>query len=132
MKRVILALLLAGGATAALACEPALRGAGVRTISGQTYVVAWRAHPPIRVGEFFELEVAACSRRANPPATLRVDARMPAHGHGMNYRPAVATRGAGRFVAGGLLLHMPGAWELSFDLRGVDGAETLRADVSVP
>ncbi len=31
-----------------------------------------------------------------------------------------------------LLLHMPGAWEQTFDLRGVDGAETLRADLGVP
>ncbi len=132
MKRIAFGMLLIAGTAAALACEPALRGAGVRTIEGQTYVVAWRANPAIRVGDFFALDVAACSRGNNAPTTLRVDAQMPEHRHGMNYRPTVSSRGEGRFAVAGLMLHMPGRWELTFDLRGADGAETLRTNLPVP
>jgi hypothetical protein len=57
------------------------------------------------------------------PATgsLRVDAAMPEHRHGMNTEPVVTPRGGGRFDAQGLLLHMPGRWEIYFDVteRGV-------------
>jgi hypothetical protein len=114
-------------AVAARACEPQLAGEGVRRLEGKTYVLAWRAEPPpLKVSEFFALEVAACDRAGGRPLELRVDAQMPEHRHGMNYRPSVASRGGGRFTATGLLLHMPGRWEFSFDVRGEAGAEVLR------
>jgi hypothetical protein len=50
---------------------------------------------------------------------------MPAHRHGMNYRPTVAARGGGRYRAEGLLLHMPGAWEFRFDVRTSAGHERI-------
>jgi len=50
------------------------------------------------------------------PGMLRVDARMPAHGHGMNYVAKVKAFGAGRYQADGLLFHMPGRWEFVFDV----------------
>jgi len=52
---------------------------------------------------------------------------MPEHGHGMNYRPTIEVLGDGRFRASGLLLHMPGRWQLSFTV----GDETLRAALTV-
>jgi hypothetical protein len=130
------AALLLGLALAppASACEPAMNGEGVRRISGKDYVLAWRPEPaPLRVSEFFALEVAVCSNAANAaaPAELRVDAVMPEHKHGMNYRPTVAASGAGRFRAEGLLLHMPGIWEFSFDVRGSAGNEVVRERVSL-
>lgn len=51
---------------------------------------------------------------------LRVDADMPAHRHGMNYRPTLSLQPDGHFVAQGLLLHMPGRWRLRFEIE-VDG-----------
>lgn len=89
-------------------------------------MLAWRTDQEPRVGMFFGLEVAVCARTGARPAELRVDAQMPEHRHGMNYRPGVASRGDGRFTARGLLLHMPGRWEFSFDVRGAAGAEVLR------
>lgn len=115
---------------AAFACEPLLAGAGVRRVEGSRYVLAWRAEPsPLKVSEFFAVEVAACGRAAAHPTQLRIDAQMPEHRHGMNYRPSVTRRGDGRFTASGLLLHMPGRWEFSFDLHGEAGAELLRDNV---
>ena len=43
---------------------------------------------------------------------LRVDAHMPEHRHGMNYRSTLQPLGGGRWRAEGLLWHMPGRWEL--------------------
>lgn len=121
-------------AAPALACDPGLPAGDAARIEGERYVVAWRPRPaPIRLGEFFALEIAVCARAgASPPATLHVDAQMPEHRHGMNYRPSVARAGEGRFVASGLLFHMPGRWEFSFDVRVAERSETLRASVLIP
>ena len=51
---------------------------------------------------------------------LRVDADMPAHRHGMNYRPTLSLQPDGSFVAQGLMLHMPGRWRLRFEVE-IDG-----------
>jgi len=111
----------------AFACEPPLRGAGVQTIEGTRHVVAWRAPAPLPLARFFAIEFAACARDGGGTDAPRVDATMPEHGHGMNYRPAVESIGSGRFRARGLLLHMPGRWQLSFTV----GGETLRAALMV-
>jgi hypothetical protein len=55
---------------------------------------------------------------------LRVDADMPAHRHGMNYQTTVQMAGEGRFLAQGLLFHMPGRWRLIFDVD--TGGKTVR------
>jgi len=128
MRATVCALLAA--AHPVLACEPALKGSDVHRIEGRIYVVAWQA-APMHVSEFFTLEVAACANAGPAPTALRVDAVMPAHKHGMNYLPKVESAGAGRFRAEGLMLHMPGAWELSFDVRGSQGNETLREGISL-
>lgn len=129
-------LLLAGAAIAAAgarACEPALTGEGVHRTEGKQYAVAWRVDPaPLHVSRFFAVEFVVCSNSPEaPPAHVRVDAVMPEHRHGMNYRPVVTALGAGRYRAEGLMLHMPGRWEFSFDVRSPQGAEVLRESVSL-
>ena len=111
----------------AIACEPPLRGEGVQKIEGQAHVVAWRAPTPLPLASFFSLEFAACARDSSRVEAPRIDATMPEHGHGMNYRPTIEALGNGRFRASGLLLHMPGRWQLSFTM----GDETLRAALTV-
>jgi len=59
---------------------------------------------------------------------LSVDAAMPEHGHGMNRVPRIET-GDGHFRAEGLLFHMPGKWELYFDVT--QGAVTERAQTII-
>lgn len=49
-------------------------------------------------------------------ASLAVDATMPAHHHGMNTRPKVVRDADGSFTAAGMLLHMSGEWEMTFDI----------------
>jgi hypothetical protein len=47
---------------------------------------------------------------------------MPEHRHGMNYQTSVVPHGDGGYRAEGLLFHMPGRWELVFELRKPDGS----------
>jgi hypothetical protein len=88
--------------------------------------------PPIRVGEPFALEVAACPKgTASQVQSLVVDAQMPEHRHGMNYAPRVVATGEGRFSADGLVMHMPGHWQLTFDVRLDGRRELLKHDLSL-
>ena len=50
------------------------------------------------------------------PERVVLDAHMPEHRHGMNYRTKVTPRGAGRYSSEGWLFHMPGRWEVRFEL----------------
>ncbi len=119
------------GVARAAACEPALRGAEVQRIDGARHVIAWRRPERVPLAEFIVIEFAACARNGGAIESAQVDARMPEHGHGMNYRAVVAAQGKQRFRATGLLLHMPGRWELAFAVGDGTNAETLRAPLVV-
>jgi hypothetical protein len=80
------------------------------------------------VARHFTMEVATCAKAGAPPKTLKVDAHMPEHRHGMNYAPKVTALGPGRWRAEGLMLHMPGKWEFVFVVDGERMAHRL--DVS--
>ena len=103
-------------ASHARACAPA--GEGFARLASAEAEIAYRWEPgQLKVGQFFEADVVAC--RAPGGEAVReivLDAQMPAHGHGMNYRPTVAQTAPGRFRFTGLMLHMPGTWRVSFDL----------------
>lgn len=75
---------------------------------------------PIPFNQLFGLAIAVSPAKnhgqALSDATVAVDARMPAHNHGMNLQPRVTSAGAGNFRADGLLFHMPGTWELYVDV----------------
>ena len=80
----------------------------------------------IEVGRPFGVDVAVCAPDAStPPILLRVDAEMPLHRHGMNYRPVLRALGDGPLRDDGLMFHMPGRWRFSFDLQAPEG-RTLR------
>ncbi|MGH8708944.1 MAG: FixH family protein [Burkholderiales bacterium] len=112
-------------APAAQACE--LPGGAAQKLQTSRHTLVYRAAPAVRVGEHFALELAVCPA----PEKLGVDAWMPEHRHGMNYRPAVTALGGGRYRAEGLLFHMPGRWEFRFELRGGGGTERLSHAVRV-
>jgi hypothetical protein len=83
----------------------------------------------LQTGRHLSLDVQLCPADAS---LLRVDATMPAHQHGMNYRPTVRPLPDGRWRVDGLLFHMPGAWQLQFDVRAGGRIETLRDSVTLP
>jgi hypothetical protein len=95
--------------------------------------IAYRWEPKdIKVGRFFEAEVVVCrAPGAGEVSRIVVDARMPAHGHGMNYRPKVTRTGPGRFRFTGLMLHMAGAWQLTFDVFQGEKRTRLSRDLDL-
>jgi hypothetical protein len=113
---------------AAASCAPLREFAAHGRVESGDVVVMFRTEPaPIEVGRHFSVEAIVC---ANPPARgLRVDAQMPEHRHGMNYRARVSAVGDGRFVAQGLLFHMPGRWQLLFDVERDGRTERLATDL---
>ena len=121
-------LLALGACAGARACGEALRTPTDR-VANARYEIVFAAMPaPIAVGKHFALDIAVCPREGAPaPTALRVDAVMPEHRHGMNYRPEVIARGAGAYRADGLMFHMPGRWDIVFDLVTGDGTERLTA-----
>lgn len=125
-------VLLLHAPSLAVPCEPTPIGKDAARIDGQNFVLAWRVEPaPLRLGEFFAVVVSACERNAQSVSRLKVDATMPAHNHGMNYLPTITAEGGGTFTARGLLLHMPGRWELAFDVASEAAREQLRANVDL-
>lgn len=121
------------GAAATESCGDAL-GPGASRAESARYIVAWRPQPsPITVSRHFALDLVVCPKSgARVADALRVDATMPAHRHGMNYQASVTGKGVGRYRADGLMFHMPGHWEFSFDVVTGDSVERVAARFDLP
>lgn len=105
---------------------------GLSSAGGQ-YVVIYKTSPhPIPLNEPFAINVRVldAKSRSEPLAdvTLDVDGRMPHHRHGMNRQPVVTRGDNGSFHVQGMLFHMPGRWELYFDITR-DGRTERAQDV---
>jgi hypothetical protein len=113
------ALLVAMAAcNGAIACE---LPPGGQELANRDHSIALSYRPDpagLAVDRQFSLIVHVCAR--TPAEGLNVDAHMPEHRHGMNYKPTIALTAPGAWRADGLLLHMPGKWEFLFGVR-VDG-----------
>ena len=120
------------GVARAAACGDDI-GEPKREVESARYAIAFRTVPsPVSVGAHFIVELAVCPKPgAQPVAGLRVDATMPEHRHGMNYRATIVSAGEGRFRAEGLVFHMPGRWELDIDVRAGSETERLNHDIVV-
>ena len=64
-------------------------------------------------------------------ATVRVDAEMPEHGHGMNVQPETVEQLDGSYRVKGMLLHMAGYWLLHVDVveKGLFERTSFRIDL---
>jgi hypothetical protein len=84
--------------------------------------IEWKTQGAVPRGEPFAMQVTAFGPDGNAlqDHTLGVDCTMPHHGHGMNVRPTVTLASPGCWTVDPMLLHMPGRWELCFDLAGPD------------
>ena len=103
--------------------------AAATRVAGRQVALFYRAAPAIGVGTPFRMTVELCPVDAHPVESLRVDAVMPEHRHGMNYAPKVARDAAGRYLVDGMLLHMGGRWQLLFDVHVAGRAERLTHDL---
>ena len=136
-RRPLVALLAAGlpavAAAAPPACEAPRGFEAQKRLESPGVVVLYRTVPAaIEVGRHFTVEAVVCPAPAAGAATgLAVDAYMPAHRHGMNYRPRVSRQGDGTSLAEGLLFHMPGQWQLRFDVERGGRTERLTTDIEL-
>ncbi|MBF0277422.1 MAG: hypothetical protein HQM13_06525 [SAR324 cluster bacterium] len=79
----------------------------------------------VRVGKPFSVTAVVCDQKGAPAdVNFRMDAWMPQHNHGMNYRPAVTRKSTGHFLVEGLMMHMPGMWQFTFKIG--EGSDLLR------
>ncbi len=122
-------LLLAMASGARAACDA---GPGVMTGKTARVALAARTVPAtIKVGELFAVQAEVCPQAGVAVKGLKVDAGMPAHKHGMNYQPKVAQTGPGMFNATGLMFHMPGQWQFTFDVETAAGRERIQINHTV-
>jgi hypothetical protein len=106
-------------------------GAGRVESNAGSYSVSFESSPrPIPLNAPFDLRFTVSRKDGSKvkPA-VEVDARMPQHRHGMSRMPRLTEQPDGSFRAEGLLFHMPGLWELYFDIT--EAGRTERAQVSV-
>lgn len=138
VRAAVLTLLAAAGLAAFAVQDPVDEELyGLPQPSGEvlsndgTYRLRFEVEPErIPWGERFAIAVRAERTDGEPlAASLALDARMPEHVHGMNREPRVETTGDGSWRVENLLFHMPGYWEVYFDLTR--GAVTERAQFSV-
>ncbi len=73
---------------------------------------------PPPMNELFDVELRIDMLGDQPAGemSLSVDADMPEHGHGMNVVPSVMNLGEHHYRVRNVLFHMPGRWEIYFDL----------------
>ena len=97
---------------------------------GRALSIAFTTQPaPIKVGELFSLEATLCPKAgASAVRAFKVDASMPDHRHGMNYQPSVVRSGENSYTASGLMFHMPGRWQLVFEVDSAGGRERILVD----
>jgi hypothetical protein len=119
-------------ASPAFACPAAEQG--FQRLASADAEVAYRWDPAeLKVGRFFAAEVITCKApHAEPVREIRLDATMPAHNHGMNYRPAAAETAPGHYKFTGLMLHMAGTWRLTIDLLQGSKRTRLTHEVKLP
>lgn len=131
----IFAFAVAVFATAGSAEASCLRPNSGLPMSGEgAFAAAVRFNPaPVTVGAPFVLHLSVCSSEGAKIERLAIDARMPAHRHGMNYKPDITPKGDGAFEARGFLFHMPGKWEIMLSVSQQAGSKpqqlTLELDV---
>ncbi|MCH2147639.1 MAG: hypothetical protein MK073_07485 [Phycisphaerales bacterium] len=81
-----------------------------------TYRVTFSPSPSeMPLNEVFELTTTI--EGGGRIEALRVDAAMPEHGHGMMTDPVTTLQEDGSYKTTGMLLSMPGLWELYFDIN---------------
>ena len=87
----------------------------------------------VPLNEEFDVEVRLFDGATREPIVegveLRVDARMPVHGHGMKQDARAEQQTDGSWLARPVLLHMTGPWELHVDVTR--GAVTERAQYAI-
>lgn len=120
------------GPAAADPCASITEGAmRLAAEDGAGEVLAVPDPAPLRTGRQFALKLTLCGDTGGW-SVRKVDAWMPLHQHGMNYRARVsAAEGEGRYRAEGMLLHMPGRWRFAVETEQAGARIVYTTDVTV-
>ncbi|NQW01576.1 MAG: FixH family protein [Rhodospirillales bacterium] len=123
-------ILLTLSTTSAFADCGTLNAPTDQQLSSKAYQLQYRMEPDgLAVSQDFSVLFEVCKSDGTAvEGTPSVDAYMPMHGHGMNYRAQVEKLGDGKFRATGFMFHMPGKWQFKFDINEPQGSEQLTAD----
>ena len=117
MKQLALAIVLIAPPAAAWACDIPQDWTVMTARQPGTVIAAVKLPElPIQTGKLFDIDVMICADEVNA-LDLHFDALMPAHKHGMNYRPEIEDLANGQFRVSGLFFHMPGQWKFTMDLN---------------
>lgn len=85
---------------------------------------------PMPIGEPLAVEIKVCESDPLHAEQVRISAVMPAHKHGMNYRPVVREIDSNVFRGENFLLHMPGAWRILVELLHGSSARHFELDLT--
>jgi hypothetical protein len=114
---------------------PADEGVGILSNDGTYWVTYIGPADGLPLNADFELDVrvfdAETRTRTAGELAVVVDARMPAHGHGMNSAAEVTPDADGSFGVQGMLLHMTGHWELYVDITRGPLTERAQFDIDL-
>ena len=101
--------------------------------NGKSWRVRLEREEPIKMREFFSIDVwVEPADQMGVPAedvTVRVDARMPHHRHGMLAPCELSQVGPGHWRCSNMRLHMVGYWEFHVDID--DAGLVERAQTSI-
>lgn len=135
-RLVILAILVCSFCvgSSAVASQECVANAGKRmsSVSGapfSVHVLFSNGEVPLNVP--FDVQIEICSDSGAFPSHIAVDATMPAHKHGMNYKPKVRRITDNQYVVENLLYHMPGVWRLEVTAQGSNQSHRFTSDMKL-
>ncbi len=100
------------------------------SLINQNFHITYKTDPhPVSVSEPFTLHILVCSTDGIPyENSLKINAQMPKHKHGMNLKPKTIKISPGSYQASGMMFHMPGDWQYQFSLKKAGKTTRLTSD----
>ena len=114
---------------ALLACALPQEGYILLEDKGMKIAIHWP--DDITVGHPFELDVMVCHNEKPFTGSVTATAIMPAHNHGMNYRPSFEMTQPGKYLGSGFLFHMFGIWRLQLNVFSDEQKYTFEHDITL-
>ena len=112
-------------------CSAASDTAMVQENNGYSMAVQFQPEA-LQVGQLHSLVVHVCDDAQQPyVGSIDATAIMPAHNHGMNYRPRFNMSAPGQYLGTGFLFHMPGDWQLKVTINPAGERQYFAYDLSL-
>lgn len=116
--------LLASATASAKACSVPDGWTAMQVEGLQSSTIALKLpSTPVKISEPFEIDIFVCADQQPEAGNMKLDATMPAHKHGMNYKPEIQQVANNIYRGSGMFFHMPGEWQISVELLSGDKAQ---------